>query len=805
MIGRCRIGGLTLDGDNAALLRDGAALPLGRRAVLLLLELVRQRGEIVTKETLLNAAWPDQAVEESNLTVQISHLRRVLSGEAAAARSWVETLPRRGYRFVGPAVWEPAAMPAGQLGAPLSNIPIAVPLHFTGREAAAEAMAAALGQSAPSPAIVVLHGMRGLGKTMLAAAFSRHVGERYRATWWIRAEDAATARADLVALALRLGWVRPGTPETAAHEAALERVQREGRGLLLIYDNAVDAGSLRPMLPKVGGSHIIITSNSGVWRAVGTPIEPGLWDSDTGAAFLVARTGRTGERAAAAALSQLLGGLPLAHEQAAAYVESLEIGFAEYQHRLEAAPIRVLDDPDYAPADYYGGLTVAKALHLAVAQAGARNPIARPLLQHIALLAAEPVPLALLRTGMTLDDPVLPGNSGGELFEDAVAVLRRLALVSREAVPDAAGLATANDSVRLHRLVRQIVAWDIPVEVRGRMRAALTHAMVTVYPVNVFDRPETWPRAHRLDALAKALVVPTSTIAPGAEAPALELLVGLASYRHGPLGSYHEARQMFKAALLLSEATHGPVHEMTATLLNNLALVFRDSGELAQARPIYERALAVRETVLGLDHPEVAVTLNNLGNVIAESGDPAGAIPLLERALAIRLAHVGEQHRYTALMMNNLARHLHMAGQTDRARPLLERALALRQVLFGPGDPHTANSMANLALLLLDTGEPDRAVILSGQALAVTEAALGPEHPLITSICAIHAQCLLAQAGSTAALPYAERALLLGQRLLAPTSQHLRRAATVTADCLDRLDRSQEATAVRSLTQADLT
>ena len=57
----------------------------------------------VSKDALINAAWSGLAVEESNLTVQIAALRRVLAAEAGGD-SWIETLPRRGYRYVGPAV-----------------------------------------------------------------------------------------------------------------------------------------------------------------------------------------------------------------------------------------------------------------------------------------------------------------------------------------------------------------------------------------------------------------------------------------------------------------------------------------------------------------------------------------------------------------------------------------------------------------------------------------------------------------------------------------------------------------------------
>jgi class 3 adenylate cyclase/tetratricopeptide (TPR) repeat protein len=92
-------GPFRLDTEAEILFRGAEPVDLGRRAVALLCALTERPGAVVSKDALIEAAWSDVAVEESNLTVQISALRRALGGEG-----WIETLPRRGYRFVGPAV-----------------------------------------------------------------------------------------------------------------------------------------------------------------------------------------------------------------------------------------------------------------------------------------------------------------------------------------------------------------------------------------------------------------------------------------------------------------------------------------------------------------------------------------------------------------------------------------------------------------------------------------------------------------------------------------------------------------------------
>jgi TolB-like protein len=98
-----QFGPFRLDSGVGILFHGAEPTLLGQRAITLLRGLLTQPGAPVSKDALIDAAWPGLAVEESNLTVQIAALRRVLAVEAGGER-WIETLPRRGYRYIGPVV-----------------------------------------------------------------------------------------------------------------------------------------------------------------------------------------------------------------------------------------------------------------------------------------------------------------------------------------------------------------------------------------------------------------------------------------------------------------------------------------------------------------------------------------------------------------------------------------------------------------------------------------------------------------------------------------------------------------------------
>jgi DNA-binding winged helix-turn-helix (wHTH) protein/predicted ATPase len=119
------LGPFRLDTHDAVLFRGTEPVALGRRAVALLCALVERPAALVSKDVLIEAAWPGQAVEDSNLTVQIAALRRVLGDATPGGDRWIETMPRHGYRFIGPVVAKETPSPPVVANAqnPVTEVP----------------------------------------------------------------------------------------------------------------------------------------------------------------------------------------------------------------------------------------------------------------------------------------------------------------------------------------------------------------------------------------------------------------------------------------------------------------------------------------------------------------------------------------------------------------------------------------------------------------------------------------------------------------------------------------------------------
>lgn len=719
----------------------------------------------------------------------------------------------------------------------VSNIPIRVPEHFLGRDDALAAIEMALGRYEGRVAITALHGLRGVGKTTLAAAYAeRHRGD-YRATWWIRAQTELTMRADLVGLGIRLGWVAADEKEEPALAAVMERLRHEGEGILLVFDNAIDANALKPHLPRGGAAHVLVTSNAHAWRGVAAPVEIRLWPKEIGAEYLVARTGRAAERAAAEALSVALGGLPLAHEQAAAYCERLDVSLSEYARRFAAAPARLLDDTRHAPGEYHDGMTVAKTFALAIDEAAKLHPAAEPLIVRCALLAPEPIPLFLFAEAREKFGEPLAWALADDGLDEAVAALRTFALVDRETIVDERDPAITTECIRLHRLVREVAAAGGEGERRNEARRVLVAALAAVYPDDGYGNPASWSRCAQLmphllagcetdlaDTVASVEQAALLTRAAGyflgraalsTAEPLLRRALAIREKVCGPehsdmaeslgnlavllqeKGDFAGSRPLQEHALAIYEKVRGAEHPDTATTLNNLAFLLNAQGDSGGARPLYERALVIREKVLGAEHPTTATSLNNLALLLRDQGDFAGALPLFERALAICERVLGPEHAYTAMSLDNLGLVLHDQGDLVAARPLYERALAIREKVFGSEHPDVAGNLNNLASLHRDQGNFAGARPLSERALAIWEKVLGTEHPNTNAGRRNLARLLLAAGEPAKALALGETALAAHDKVLGRNHPWTANSARVTADALDALGRTDEGKALR--------
>jgi hypothetical protein len=376
-------------------------------------------------------------------------------------------------------------------------------------------------------------------------------------------------------------------------------------------------------------------------------LEVPVLDQAVAARFLLDRTGAAGagEEAAALELAGELGGLPLALEQAGAYMQASGRTVAGYLGLFRARRAEVLGKGE--PAGYDKRVTTTWAL--AFARLGEADPAAG-LLRLTACCAAEDIPLhLLLRPGLPAEDfdavvaPLLLPLLTDDLARDeAVAGLRRFSLIS----------APRGGLVSVHRLVQAITMDQLPKEEAEAWRRAAAAVIGAALPDDPED-PGCWPVFAALLPHAQAALDPASY---GMYQLALYL---------GVSGSYAAALAVQRQVLHTREETRGAEHPDTLTARANLAHWTGEAGDPAGARVQYAALVPVRERVSGAEHPHTLTVRANLARWTGEAGDAAGARDQYAALVPVRERVFGAEHPETVSARDNLAHWARLAQNPE--------------------------------------------------------------------------------------------------------------------------------------------
>jgi tetratricopeptide (TPR) repeat protein len=576
---------------------------------------------------------------------------------------------------------------------------------------------------------VALAGMPGCGKSTIAAAYAEANESRYRACWWIRAAEEEHLTAGLATLADRLGWMQPDEVEGFRVERVCELLETRGRDILLIYDNAIKADKLTPFLPRQTNAHILITSNALDWGTVADHVRVTGWPREKGGEFLVIRVPAPQERPKAEQLSEEMGGLPLALEMAGSYCAQHDISLATYAELYKEKVTQVFGEGHFAPKEYYERRTAAVAFELAIQSATQRHPAAKALVEHLALLAPEAVPLDIFEKGReSLEEPLRTQFDGGGL-DAAVLALSSYGLLLR---PE-------TKSVRLHRAVRTIVPAKLSDKQREDVRGALIAAVAAAYPSHDGPVKEAWDKARALRTHARELLGTGTAPPAGFEVSASDLMYKFAMFSGASRADIEHAKALLERSLDIRRARLPADDPRIVESLSTLALsvlALEPSDPERQARADAEEAVAICERLNEPDHASLGVPLINLARILHDTQNNSAtdfavdvdrARACCERALELYERNGNAHVMDRAFALSVLGRILTTQKQLEKARKVIDEALRLYRDDFTHVHPAQANNLVTISDILVQKEEYGAAVEMLERALLIYAQSVGPE------------------------------------------------------------------------------
>lgn len=683
--------------------------------------------------------------------------------------------PSRGESIAGservvPQAVEYPGTPGNDQGAdtPQSEIPWNVPegvSFFTGREDVLERVRANL-MSSGAAALAqrqVISGLGGIGKTQTAIEYAkRHRGE-YQAVLWAVAESRESLISDFVNIASVLKLPEMNAQDHNLVVRAVKRWLDVNGSWLLILDNADEPKLVEEFMPAHSKGHILLTSRAQVFDSLGilNPVELEEMSADDAREFLMKRTGRleldSDEADAVKQLTQELDYLPLALDQAGAYIKELRSSFQDYLLSYRQRGLDLLEKG--SPTSKYRK-SVKTTWSLNFQQVEESSPAAADLLRVSAFLNPDRIPAELIgrsatELGPELSQALLNVEVDPLALDEVLGPLIRYSLIHRD---------RRSRTYDIHRLVQAVLKDAMPDETERLWAERTVKAVASAFPDVDAIAISQWERIERLlpHAQACAELINKWEL----ELPEAAHLLNLAGRYLHLRARLDEAGSFYAKSLAIREKILGPNHLNVATSLHNQAWLYFDLNKYAEAEPLNLRSLAIREESAGPEHPVVASSYLRLGHLYKEQGRYAEAKRAYERSLEIAQGALSPEHPYVAASLQELGRLNFIFGKVEEAEPLTLKALEIRQKALGLEHYDVASSLNYLADIYTRQQKFTEAEELYKRAIAIFEKSFGADYPSLTLLLKDLAFFYLEQAKYTEAEPLLTRALSISEASL---------------------------------------
>lgn len=594
--------------------------------------------------------------------------------------------------------------------------------YFTGREEQLQAIATAFRKSRTVIVKQTISGLGGVGKTQLVREFAYRYGASYKnGIFEINADSTATVYAGFVELSKIFHIDLPEDFKEEDLRRAIRSWLTNTDQWLLIIDNLDNEDTISPYIPNnnICGHILVTTRNSNM--AVAQQIDLSVFNLDEAISFLDKRLAgcdhleKDGEELKKE-LCNRLGCLPLALEQAAAYIKVTRTSFLRYLDLLDESGLEAfeIDGDGYnKPENYAKSVTTTWEISFnTIALEGAKQ-----LFFLCVYLASDRIPVKLFSQGREILPEPVRSNLATILQSNRILTeLRRYSLTTGD-----------SEHISIHRLVQEVTRNKIRPDTQWMLYdLQLLYNCFSFEYGNVASHEQFLLYIPHVETFAN---MSKEQLTGESEQELLALLYGVGGRGYDYLGQYQKAIKWNKDALDIRKRILGETHYMTAVSYNNLASAYQAAGNYTKALDLYKFALKNFCKELGPDHATVASAYSNIAGIYDCQGEFDRALEYYQKALDIRLEIYGEKHSETAVIYNNIAYVYARKAHYWEALENHAKVLEIRKAEVGEKHVLTATSYSNIAYIYTCLGDFTKALEMQYMALDIREVVLGVNHP----------------------------------------------------------------------------
>ena len=646
------------------------------------------------------------------------------------------------------------------------NVPYRRNPFFTGREEILVNLFQALNISkrAALTQAKAISGLGGIGKTQVAVEYAYRYRENYSAVLWVTASSRDTLITEFVLLAVLLDLPERHEQDQEIVLTAVKRWLVAHKNWLLILDNVEDLQAVVDFLPVDGGGNTLFTTRLQALGSIGEGLEVEKMSVDEGVLFLLRRTKILASdsplsqvpknvRDQAAEIVNMLDALPLALDQAGAYIEETKCGLTGYLNLYRTRRKELLLRRGTIPVDHPE--PVAATWSLSFQQIERDNPAAADLLRLLAFLNPETIPEEMISEGASELGPLLgPVAIDRFQYDAAIEKLLKYSLIRRN---------SEAHFLSVHRLVQAVLRDGMDGKQQRLWAERAIRSINRAFPdVDV----ATWAQSQRYLPNVETAMLHLQEY--GLSFPEAARLLNEAATYLTAHAEYAQAEALLQKALSIRQHLLEPLHPDTALTLNDLGMLYLTQGKYQQSEPLLQKALTIRTQVLGSEHRDTATGLNNLALLYYAQGKYFQAEQLYEQSLQIRMSIFGPDHPLVAECLGNLAQVYTELGKYKRAELLYLQALDIQMQTLGSGHPDLAQTLNNLGLVYRSQGEYSQAEQYYQRALNIQEQAFGPDHPRFAQTLSNIARLYRAKGDYAGSEPYYQRALEIQKNVFGP-------------------------------------